>query len=222
MQEHGLIKDVHVTKFQISIDELLRIARYDEHRLVMQQVRTVVVAVRYILQDVQTAPEPEDDSARRPRVKATRKVSATANNLITASKNFANSSGLSPVSLLDAAASHLSTAVIEIIHLVKIRASPADELEDVEVEEDISMIQLKSPDYFSVAPSQSRFSNDESIYSAIRPPSGQSRGLSNSNIALSGNGAPNGVSNGVTAETRFNYAANGDHELQELKVSFPP
>lgn len=213
MQEHGLIKDVHVTKFQISIDELLRIARYDEHHLVMQQVKTVVISVRYIMQDVQVA-EPED----KLRTKATRKVSATANNLITASKNFANSSGLSPVSLLDAAASHLSTAVIEIIHLVKIRASPADELEDVDVEEDIT--QLKSPDYFSVAPSQSRLSNNESIYSAIRPPSEQSRGLSTSNIALSDNGV-NGVSNGVAAETRFNYATTNDHELQEVKVSMP-
>lgn len=214
MQEHGLIKDVHVTKFQISIDELLRIARYDEHRLVMQQVKMVVISVRYILQDVQAAPED------KLRTKATRKVSATANNLITASKNFANSSGLSPVSLLDAAASHLSTAVIEIIHLVKIRASPADELEDVDVEEDISMSQLKSPGYFSVAPSQSRFSNNESIYSAIRPPSEQSRGLSNSNIALSDN-ETNGVSNGVIAEPRFNYATTNDHELQEVKVSIP-
>lgn len=212
MQEHGLIKDVHVTKFQISIDELLRIARYDEHRLVMQQVKTVVISIRYILQDVQVASEPNNDPAR---AKATRKVSATANNLITASKNFANSSGLSPISLLDAAASHLSTAVIEIVHLVKIKASPADELEDVDEDEDITMSQLKSPDYFSIAPSQRRSSNN-SIYSAIRPPSGHSRGFSNSNTMMSDNGAPNGV----VPEPRFNYAVNGEHELQEVKVGF--
>lgn len=251
MQEHGLIKDVHVTRFQISIDELLRIARYDEHRLVMQQIKTVVIAVRYILQDVQMAPEPEEVAARQLRGKATRKLSATANNLITASKNFANSSGLSPVSLLDAAASHLSTSVIEIVHLVKIRASPADELEDVDVdveEDDINMSQLKSPDYFSVAPSQRRSSNNESIYSAIQPPSEHSRGRTVSNTVsntISDNyGAssdmppnepsvdeqPNGFPadeqpNGLPAdeqpptETRFNYAVNGVHELQEVKVS---
>ena len=259
MQEHGLIKDVHVTRFQISIDELLRIARYDEHRLVMQQIKTVVIAVRYILQDVQMAPEPEEVAARQLRGKATRKLSATANNLITASKNFANSSGLSPVSLLDAAASHLSTAVIEIVHLVKIRASPADELEDVDVdveEDDINMSQLKSPDYFSVAPSQRRSSNNESIYSAIHPPSEHSRGRSVSNTisnTISDNyGAPSEMppneppvyeqSNGLAGdepnqfpadeqpnqlpvdeqpptETRFNYAVNGAHELQEVKVS---
>ena len=207
------------------------------------------------------APEPEEVAARQLRGKATRKLSATANNLITASKNFANSSGLSPVSLLDAAASHLSTAVIEIVHLVKIRASPADELEDVDVdveEDDINMSQLKSPDYFSVAPSQRRSSNNESIYSAIQPPSEHSRGRTVSNTVsntISDNyGAssdmppnepsvdeqPNGFPadeqqnelpaadeqpNGLPAdeqpptETRFNYAVNGVHELQEVKVS---
>lgn len=222
LQEHGLIKDVHVTKFQISIDELLRIARYDGHRLVMSQVQTVVIAIRYILQDVQTATaEPGDGPAAQLRTKATRKVSATANNLITASKNFANSSGLSPVSLLDAAASHLSTAVIEIVHLVKIRASPQDELEDVheEQEEDINVAQLKSPDYFSVAPSQSRHSNNdnESIYSAIHPPSDHSRGRSRSNTALSDHDDDAAV-NGWTHEPRFNYAVNHEHELQEVKL----
>lgn len=221
MQEHGLIKDVHVTKFQITIDELLRVARYDGHRLVMPQVRTVVIAIRYILQDVQTAAEPEDSPAALLRTKATRKVSATANNLITASKNFANSSGLSPVSLLDAAASHLSTAVIEIVHLVKIRASPQDELEDVNEEEenDISMAQLKSPDFFSVAPSQSRHSNNdnESIYSAIHPPSEHSRGRSHSNMTLSDHGDGT-AANGWSDEPRFNYAVNHEHEIQEVKL----
>lgn len=219
MQENGLIKDVHVTKFQISIDELLRIARYDEHRLVMPQVQAVVIAIRYILQDAQPSVEPGDGSAAQ---KAIRKVSATANNLITASKNFANSSRLSPVSLLDAAASHLSTAVVEIVHLVKIRASPQDELEDVDVtaEDDINMEQLKSPDYFSVAPSQSRHSHNdnESMYSAIHPPSEYYRDRSVSDqyeeqVPTNGAGEVDGW-----PEPRFNYAVTNEHELQEVKL----
>lgn len=248
MQENGLIKDVHVTKFQIAIDELLRIARYDEHRLVMPQIQAVVIAVRYILQDAQPASTEWDDVAAAQ--KAIRKVSATANNLITASKNFAHSSGLSPVSLLDAAASHLSTAVVEIVHLVKIRASPQDELEDVDVavEEDINMGQLKSPDYFSVAPSQSRHSHNdnESMYSAIHPPSEYYREQSMSDHSALANGvrtsASTGVGVGVGAgaaaaaatgvgaagmsngdasgwpEPRFNYAVTNEHELQEVKL----
>ncbi|RDW93916.1 putative cell polarity protein [Aspergillus mulundensis] len=152
LHEDGVIKDVHVTKFQISIDELIRIARSDDHQHVMQQIKAVVISVRHILQDVQQTKHAESAEC----AKATRKVSATANNLITASKNFTSSSGLSPISLLDAAASHMSTAVIDLIRLVKIRPTPADELNDDD--EDL-FAQMKSPDYFSVAPSQSRMSN---------------------------------------------------------------
>ncbi|KAL4986096.1 hypothetical protein BDW68DRAFT_163928 [Aspergillus falconensis] len=188
LTDDGLVKDVHVTKFQISIDELLRIARSDNHQHVMQQIKTVVISVRHILQDVQAK---QSDSAGL--VKATRKVSATANNLITASKNFASSSGLSPVSLLDAAASHMSTAVIELIRVVKVRPTPAEELND---DDEQQFAQMKSPDYFSVAPSQSRMSNG-SVYSAMSPPT-ESENINN------------GLKHGYLVEQE-------SHELQELK-----
>ncbi len=192
LQDDGLIKDVHVTKFQISVDELLRIARTDGHQHVMPQVNPVVKAIRGILQDVQLAQHPESTEC----TKATRKVSATANNLITAAKNFASSGGLSPISLLDAAASHLSTAVIELVRIVKIMPTPADELNDDEEQ----FAQLKSPDYFSVAPSHSRLSHN-SVYSAMSPPP-------------ESESQPNGVS------TDHDYPVEQEnHELQELKVS---
>ncbi|PTU25029.1 hypothetical protein P175DRAFT_0498134 [Aspergillus ochraceoroseus IBT 24754] len=200
LTDDGLIKDVHVTKFQISIDELLRVARLDDHQIVMQQIKPVVIAVRHILHDVQIAQHSEEPSASFTR--ATRKVSATANNLITASKNFASSSGLSPLSLLDAAASHLSTAVIDLIRLVKIRPTPADELNDDDDDDDgddEQPAQMKSPDYFSVAPSQSRFSNNGSVYSAMSPPPDAEH-----------------ITNGLGMN--HTYMQPEDHELQELKL----
>lgn len=193
LQDDGIIKDVHVTKFQISVDELLRIARTDGHQHVMPQVNPVVKAIRGILQDVQLAQRSESAEC----TKATRKVSATANNLITAAKNFASSGGLSPISLLDAAASHLSTAVIEFIRIVKIRPTPADELNDDDEEQ---FAQLKSPDLFSVAPSHSRLSRN-SVYSAMSPPP-------------ESESQPNGV--GMKHDY---HVEQENHELQELKVS---
>jgi hypothetical protein len=205
LEENGLINDIHVTKFQISIDELLRTARFEDYNLVMQQVKAVVIAVRHVLRDVELASN-RDDGLTTSRTKATRKVSATANNMITASKNFASSCGLSPVSLLDAAASHLSTAVVELIRLVKIRPSPADDLNEDDEEQ---LAQMKSPDYFSVAPSQGRFSNNGSVYSAMSPPSNHSRNPTESHVA-----------HGMALGTKASYPAqSGDHELQELKVS---
>ncbi|PCH03368.1 Spa2 homology (SHD) of GIT [Penicillium occitanis (nom. inval.)] len=172
IQEHGLVKDAHVTKFQMSIDELLRSARSGEPSLVLEQMKVVVVAVRHMMNDTETGGEVSPAQKR-----AKSRVSATANNLITASKNFAGSNGLSPVSLLDAAASHLSTAVIELLRLVKIHASPVEDFED---EHEDNIAPMQSPGYFSVAASQSRLSNNDGIpiqglaiskagYGAVRP-----------------------------------------------------
>jgi hypothetical protein len=54
--------------------------------------------------------------------KLSMRLSATANNLITATKNFVGSAGISPVSLVDAAASHLTSTVVELCKLVKLRS----------------------------------------------------------------------------------------------------
>lgn len=128
-EPNGLVKDVHVTKFQISIDELLRISRTDDPARVIEFMKRVVVNVRSITQDIDQAPPSTGEMAQL-QSKLKSRVSATANNLITASKNFASANGLSPVSLLDAAASHLTAAVVELVRTVKVRPTPAGELED--------------------------------------------------------------------------------------------
>ncbi|KAK6612281.1 hypothetical protein H4I96_01494 [Botrytis cinerea] len=127
--ENGVIKDVHITKFQVSVDELLQTARSSDPEKVIEYMKNVVINVRQISQDIDKAPQSSAELAQK-RAKLKSRLSATANNLITASKNFAGAKGLSPVSLLDAAASHLTTAVIELVRTVKIRPTPAGELED--------------------------------------------------------------------------------------------
>ncbi|KAJ6021898.1 hypothetical protein N7540_007402 [Penicillium herquei] len=196
VQADGVVKDIHVTKFQMSIDELLRVARFGDAQDVSQHIKTVIFAVRCMVNDVDQAPPPVDGTAAL-RIKSKTRVSATANNMITAARNFANSSGLSPVSLLDAAASHLCTAVVELIRLVKIQASPADDLDD-DVEEDMS--QEKFPDYLSASASQRRYSNN-SEYSALSPPDHDHPAMQNDYT--------NGYGYGATQE---------DHEVLDLKL----
>lgn len=58
------------------------------------------------------------------------RLEATLSNLVTASKTHATSSGMSPVSLLDAAASHVSATVTEIGRTVCIRKATRAEQED--------------------------------------------------------------------------------------------
>ncbi|KAL8972047.1 MAG: hypothetical protein Q9183_000764, partial [Haloplaca sp. 2 TL-2023] len=164
VKDDGLVLDVHVTQFQLSIDELLRGARAGAPDSLLVQVRQVVVAIRQITQDIGGT---DGSKSGQETIKCKNKVSATANNLITATKNFAASKGLSPVSLLDAAASHLATAMVELIRTAKIRRSPAGQ---VEAEEEDNSIIAESPGaYYGLAHERMSYGG-ESIYSSPSPP----------------------------------------------------
>lgn len=150
----GIIADVNVSAFQLSIDALISAARYvsrmpfqmkkiltlrertnyrsKEPSSVLPAMRTVVGVIDAIDYDIQTyvdsrrlASLPSADQDRLAALKS--KTNATLSNLMTASKNHAMSFGVSPVSLLDAAASHLSATVVDLIRLLKIRKTSGTE-----------------------------------------------------------------------------------------------
>ena len=206
--QDGVIKDAHVTRFQIAIDELLHSARTSEPQSVLTHVKSVIVAVRNITLDLdRTQARAEGDNERLEKIKG--KISATANNLITAARNFAGARGLSPVSLLDAAASHLSSSIVEAIRIVKMRTSPADKLAD----DGNSDIAESPADYYGL--SNGRSSGD-STYSIESKPQLSSR-------TFSGDGrqaAPNGVSNGASPKQGpTSRPSNMEGDVEELKVS---
>jgi hypothetical protein len=136
----GLVKDVHITNFQLSIDELLQTARRAGPEQTLESMRNVIKCVRAITGDIDSTPLSQMQSPNssvsgdimstpeKQQAKLKSRVSATANNLITASKNHASYGGMAPVSLLDAAASHLSTVVLELVKFVKVRHTPDSEL----------------------------------------------------------------------------------------------
>lgn len=165
MEDGGLVKDVHVTKFQISVDELLRRARVDTPDKTIDSMKAVVTSVRRITKDIdESGPKSEELGQQQARLKS--KVSQTANNLITASKNFAAAAGISPVSLLDAAASHLVAAVVELLRTVKIRATPAGELED---DDDSTITPVDSTGFFSPRSHSNEQSQASSAVSSSAP-----------------------------------------------------
>jgi len=215
----GLVRDVHVTKFQIAIDELLRTARTNEPASILDYMKAVVISVRHITEDIgdSTSSDSEDGFAQQ-RNKLKTRVSATANNLITASKNFAISNGISPVSLLDAAASHLTSAVVELIRTVKIRPTPAGELED----DDDGSLPTESPGYFNIH--HGRTSGGDSVYSSMSSPrasSMRSRGrgkeLWTARRPPSRSGLANGNGLGLPMKMSFGLRKQ-DTEIEELKV----
>ena len=163
IQPDGIIKHVHVTKLQVAIDALLATARQGEPQSVLAQVKAVVIAVRNITQDSVNTPR-LDEGQMQQKKKISTKLSATANNLITAAKNFAFSHGLSPISLLDAAASHLSSSVIELVQLVKMCPAASGEVEE---DDDSSLIAESPAAYYGDYARTS--AGGESVYSVYSP-----------------------------------------------------
>ncbi|KAI9728388.1 MAG: component of the polarisome [Chrysothrix sp. TS-e1954] len=130
----GMVRDVSVTKFQLSIDELMGISRSGEPKAVLEYMRRIVEAVRAVTGDSDAAAkslkETEEMSKRRTKFK--NRIAAATNHLITTAKTYAQSGGMAPVSLVDAAAGHVTSAVVDFVRVVKVRPSPVKELEDGE------------------------------------------------------------------------------------------
>ena len=203
----GLVKDIHLAVFQMAVDELLRSTRSQEPRSVLPHVKSVVIAVRDISLDVGNTQSNSDEATTQQRHKAKAKVSATANNLITATKNFAISHGHSPVSLLDAAASHLATSIVELIQLVRIRPSPPEELED-DANSDIA----DSPaDYYGILNGRPII-GEKSTHSTHSIPQLKQR-ASNQEKPM-----PNGFSNGAPLKQPQRSDNNPQVNIEALRV----
>ena len=207
----GLVKDIDVTRFQIAIDELLQSARRDEPDAVLTCVKPVVIAVRDITIDLGD-PQPGQDDAMDQRHKLMAKVYATANNLVTASKNFAMSRGLSPVSLLDAAASHVTSSMVELIRLVKIRPTPVQELEE---EEEIDAIGESPANFHGVSQVRESIGAD-SVYSTVTDP----RRSEIKSTKVAQNGYSNGTQYTIAPKPTHGIYKSQDNKFEELRVGY--
>lgn len=151
MHENGLVRDVDVTRFQTSVDELLKVARQSATEPMLENVKNVIISVQAIASAVAVegyptpSPSPmSPDSGPRTSAmdsvaKLKARVTGTANSLITATKQHSASMGLSPVALLDAAASNLTAAIVELIKAVGIKPSPKHELHSDFEPEDLTL-----------------------------------------------------------------------------------
>ncbi|KAJ1025228.1 hypothetical protein NDA16_002732 [Ustilago loliicola] len=134
--DKGAIADVNLTAFQSSIDELLAAARSKTPGNVLLSMKTVVLATTLVTDDVSKyeqipanlAELSHEEQEQLMALKS--KCSATLNNLMTACRNHASSHGLSPVSLLDAAASHVSATIVDLVKLLKVRKASKVEADE--------------------------------------------------------------------------------------------
>jgi protein SPA2 len=128
----GGVLDIHITAFQSAIDGLLTAGRSNAPTRVLTPMKSVVNAVTNIIEDVkifERQPQHDRSDVDPDALRVLReRAEATLSNLVAATKTHATSSGMSPVSLLDAAASHVSLTITEIGRTVCIRkASKAEQ-----------------------------------------------------------------------------------------------
>ncbi|KAA8915884.1 hypothetical protein TRICI_001977 [Trichomonascus ciferrii] len=131
-EKNGKIRDSSVTRFQIAMDEFLVKSRADSANI-LDNLHYLVVATRRVTQDItdgQSAERASDSEEQSQIAQCTSLVSTTANHLITTTRNHATSGGLAPMSVLDAAASDLSSAVIDLVKVAKVR--PGSDLDNEE------------------------------------------------------------------------------------------
>lgn len=130
----GGLLDIHVTAFLSAVDSLLTAGRSNAPTRVLTPMKSVVNAVSAIIEDIhifERRPQRERSDVDLDVLHSLcERAEATLSNLVTASKTHATSSGMSPVSLLDAAASHVSATVTEIGRTVCIRKASRVEQED--------------------------------------------------------------------------------------------
>lgn len=221
---NGLVKAVHLTKFQISIDELLKVARGLGFAQSLEQVKAVVVATRALTQDIEAE---QGEAVARLRAR----ISATANNLTTAAKNHATGCGLSPVSLLDAAASHLTATVIELVKMVRIRPTQPGEPDDEDDYFAQSTAIDDAPMAFSPAPAQNgafdggarlpsiqRLSG-ESMYSSVSSrDSGMQKPRPRDGSAILGDAVALESKNWGRGSGQQQYGMRAGSEVEELRV----
>ncbi|KAL4071264.1 hypothetical protein V8B97DRAFT_1962186 [Scleroderma yunnanense] len=131
MAQDGGLVDIHVTAFISSIDGLLAAGRSNAPTRVLVPMKAVVTSTSAIIEDVRTyESRPTRTDVDIDTLHSLReRVEATLSNLVAVSKTHATSLGMSPVSLLDAAASHVSVTVTEIAKMVSIRKATRAEQE---------------------------------------------------------------------------------------------
>lgn len=120
---NGAIGHQFIIEYQSAIDELMKTSRSSKPSDVLLSMRTIVMACKSITTEVEDyevkvglSPANQDSLYN-----IKKKFSNELTNLLASAKNFAAGMGVSPVSLLDAAAGNLTSTIVELVKLLGMR-----------------------------------------------------------------------------------------------------
>ncbi|KAK9767576.1 component of the polarisome [Basidiobolus ranarum] len=124
---HGVIEVEKVTSYQVAVDDLLCAARSDTPTGVLMAMKSIVITCKALTESVEKHEQrievAEGDNRRENINTLMSRISTNLSNLMAAAKNHATGFGVSPVSLLDAAANNLTVVIVDLVRQLKIKKS---------------------------------------------------------------------------------------------------
>ncbi|KAI9487944.1 hypothetical protein BDB00DRAFT_933082 [Zychaea mexicana] len=131
---NGVISHEHILTYQTSIDELLQTARSHKPSDVLSSMQKIVMTCKKVTEEVeQHETRGGLSSLAQSNLYSLKSQFSTAlTHLLTAAKNHANGMGISPVSLLDAAAGHMTTVMVDLAKLLGIKPSSESSNGDID------------------------------------------------------------------------------------------
>lgn len=143
MSPRGMVRDFHITDFQLGIDELMQLARKAGSDAALSTcAKQILISLRSISSDANlqspalSVSEDSNGDGQKDMLRMKMRLSQAANNLLTATKTHIAAGGIAPVSLLDAAATNLTLAVVDLVRTVGVKQSSSEELEQAVVQRD--------------------------------------------------------------------------------------
>ncbi|KAI8977322.1 hypothetical protein BDF20DRAFT_559339 [Mycotypha africana] len=138
----GAIPHQHITDYQSAINDLIHTSHYSNNPSdVLLSMRQIVMACKSVTTSVEYHERkiglPDTDQETLYGIK--KRFSQALNHLLIATKQYAAGMGISPVSLVDAAAGNLSVTIVDLVKLLGLKSIVAEEDEGIVTESKTKM-----------------------------------------------------------------------------------
>ncbi|KAI9264470.1 hypothetical protein BY458DRAFT_514136 [Sporodiniella umbellata] len=119
--QNGVISFDHILTYQTCVNELLTAARSSQPTHVIQVMKNMVTVCKTITQQVETNEVHLSGETTYSLYELKTRFSKALSDLLVAAKHHASGMGISPVSLLDSAAGHLTAVMVDLAKLMGMR-----------------------------------------------------------------------------------------------------
>lgn len=119
----GIISQDHILTYQAYVNDLLLAARSSDPSQVIQVMKNMVAVCRSITEEIENQEDMLSSDTKKSLYELKTSFSNSLSDLLVAAKYHASGMGLSPISLLDRSAGHLTSVVVDLVKLLGMNSS---------------------------------------------------------------------------------------------------